>query len=143
MNPMVLHALLLDDPGRCVHIGDRESDICELFCAAQEAGTHFLIRTCVNRLAGDGNHTIADEMAGVRVKGLHRIKVKDRDGNPRKAVLEIRYSRIRILPPVGKQKRYPVLLLTVIHAEERGTAASCEKIIWKLITDLPVHTRRD
>jgi len=25
---------LLDDPGRCVHIGDRESDIFELFCAA-------------------------------------------------------------------------------------------------------------
>ena len=25
---------LLDDPGRCVHVGDRESDIYELFCAA-------------------------------------------------------------------------------------------------------------
>ena len=28
--------LLFDDPGRCVHIGDRESDIYELFCTAQE-----------------------------------------------------------------------------------------------------------
>jgi len=37
---------LLDDPGRCVHIGDRESDIYELFCAAQEIGTHFLVRAC-------------------------------------------------------------------------------------------------
>src|SRR6185437_2506348 len=64
---------LMDDSGQCVHIGDRESDIYELFCAAQEAGTHFLIRTCVDRLAGDGNHTIADDMAEVRVKGLHRI----------------------------------------------------------------------
>ena len=53
---------LLGDPGRCVHIGDRESDIYELFCAAHQAGTHFLIRTCVDRLAGDGDHTIADEM---------------------------------------------------------------------------------
>ena len=42
---------LLGDPGRCVHIGDRESDIFELFCAAQDAGTYFLIRTCVDRLA--------------------------------------------------------------------------------------------
>ena len=32
---------LLADPGRCVHVGDRESDIFELFCAAQDAGTHF------------------------------------------------------------------------------------------------------
>lgn len=30
---------LLDDPRRCVHIGDRESDIFELFCAAKEAST--------------------------------------------------------------------------------------------------------
>lgn len=43
---------LLSDPGRCIHVGDRESDIYELFCAAREAGTHFVIRTCVDRLAG-------------------------------------------------------------------------------------------
>ena len=40
---------LLDDPGRCIHIGDRESDIYELFCPAQEVGTHFLVRTCIDR----------------------------------------------------------------------------------------------
>src|SRR4029079_2302195 len=44
----------LGDPSRCVHIGDREADIYELFCAAKEAGTHFLVRTCVDRLAGQG-----------------------------------------------------------------------------------------
>jgi Transposase DNA-binding len=32
---------LFGHPERCVHIGDRESDIYELFCLAQEAGTHF------------------------------------------------------------------------------------------------------
>ncbi len=48
---------LLGAPARCVHIGDRESDIYELFCTAQELGTHFIIRSCVDRLAGDGNQT--------------------------------------------------------------------------------------
>jgi len=52
-----------------VHIGDRESDIYELFCTAQAPGTHFVIRTCVDRLAGDGAHTIAAEMKEVRCKG--------------------------------------------------------------------------
>jgi len=56
---------LLADPRRCVHIGDRESDIYELFCLAEEVGTHSLVRTCVDRLAGDGNHTIADREARV------------------------------------------------------------------------------
>src|SRR3954464_14229553 len=37
--------LLFGEPERCVHIGDRESDIYELFCLAQELGTHFLVRS--------------------------------------------------------------------------------------------------
>src|ERR1700757_1384844 len=134
---------LLDHPGRCIHIGDRESDIYELFCAAQEIGTHFLIRTCVDRLAGDGSHTIADEMDEVAVKGLHRIEVRDSNGDPDQAVLEIRYRKIRVLPPIGKQKHYPALTLTVICAEERGTPKNRKKIEWKLITDLPVTSRAD
>lgn len=134
---------LLGDPGRCVHIGDRESDIYELFCTAQEAGTHFLIRICVDRLAGDGGHTIADEMDEVAVKGLHRIAVRDSNGDLDEAVLEIRYRKIRVLPPIGKQKRYPALTLTVIHAQERGMPKNREKIDWKLITDLPLNSRKD
>jgi Transposase DNA-binding len=134
---------LLDDPERCVHIGDRESDIYELFCAAQEIGTHFLVRTCVDRLAGDGDHTIGEEMNEVAVKGLHRIEVRDSNGDPDEALLEIRYRKIRVLPPIGKQKRYPALTLTVIHAEERGKPKNRKKIDWRLITDLPVQSRKD
>lgn len=134
---------LLDDPGRCIHIGDRESDIYELFCTAQEIGTHFLVRTCVDRLAGDGDHTVADEMDETAVKGLHRIEVRDENGDPSEAVLEIRYRRVHILPPIGKQKRYPTLTLTVVHAQERGTPRNRKKIDWKLLTDLPVQSRKD
>lgn len=134
---------LLAAPGRCVHIGDRESDIFELFCLAEEVGTHFLVRTCVDRLAGDGNHTIADEMDEVTVKGLHRIKVKDDQGDPDEALLEIRFRKLRILPPIGKQKKYPALTLTVIHAQERGKPKRRKKIEWKLLTDLPVRSCKD
>jgi Transposase DNA-binding len=129
---------LLNGPERCVHIGDRESDIYELFCAAEEAETHFLVRTCVDRLAGDGTHTICDEMDEVEVKGLHRVEVRDKKGDVSEAQLEIRYSRIRVLPPIGKQKRYPELTLTVIFAQESGTPEGRERIDWKLITNLPV-----
>jgi hypothetical protein len=54
---------LLGEPRRCVHIGDRESDIYELFCAAQEAGTRFLVRTCVDRLGRrwESDHLRRDE----------------------------------------------------------------------------------
>jgi hypothetical protein len=134
---------LLAEPQRCVHIGDRESDIYELFCAAQQTETHFLVRTCVDRLTGEGDHTIADEMKQARVSGVHRIQIRDKKGNSSEAVLELRFRRIRVLPPVAKQKQYPELTLTVIYAQERGKPQGREKIDWKLITDLPVSSRAD
>jgi len=129
---------LLAAPARCVHVGDRESDIYELYCAAQDLGTHFVVRSCVNRLAGDGRHTIADEMDEVEVQGLHRVEVRDSKGRPGTATVERRYRRIRVLPPIGKQKRYPALSLTVIHARERDAPADRPAIDWTLMTDFPV-----
>ena len=131
----------LRDPNRCIHIGDRESDIYELFCASEKANTHFLVRTCVNRLAGDGTHTVYDEMSSERVKAVYRIRVVNNKGVSSQATLEIRYRRILVNPPIGKHKSYPALSLTVIYAQERGKAKDRDLIDWKLVTDLPVTNR--
>jgi hypothetical protein len=82
-------------------------------------------------------------MSEVRVKGLHRIQVQDKHGNISEAILEIKYRRIQILPPIGKQKKYPGLCLTIIHAEERKKPKNRERIVWKLITNLPVKSRKE
>ena len=119
----------LGDPARCVHIGDRESDIYELFCTAKQIDTHFLVRTCVDRLAGDGNHTVAADMAKAEVKGRYRVEVRDTNGNPEIADLDIKFERLHLLPPIGKQKQYPPLDLTVIHAKERGKPKKNRKLI--------------
>lgn len=134
---------LLNDPSRCVHIGDRESDIYELFCLASELRTHFLVRTCVDRLAGDGGHTVRDLMKQAPVQGLHRVQVRNNRGESSTAVLEIRYRRTVIRPPIGKQKDYPELVLTVIHAQERNAPKGRDGIDWKLLTDLPVRSRKE
>jgi hypothetical protein len=133
----------LGQPERCIHIGDRESDIYELYCLTQELGAHFLVRACVDRLAGDGGHTIATEMEETGVKGLHYIDVRNDKGETTKAALEIKFKRIAVLPPIGKQKRYPALDLTIIHATERGTPTGRKPIEWQLITDLAVRSRSE
>jgi hypothetical protein len=133
----------LGRPERCVHVGDRESDIYELYCLTKDLGAHFLVRACVDRLAGDGGHTIAAEMEETRVKGIHRIVVRDDKGEMAKAALEIKFKRITVLPPIGKQTRYPALDLTVIHVSERGAPKGRKPIEWKLITDLPVCGRSE
>lgn len=134
---------LLEEPSRCVHIGDRESDIYELFCTAQGNGTKFLVRTCVDRLAGDGRHTIAAAMRRVKVKAIHEVEVRDAKGNVSQATVKVKYHRLRVYPPIGKQKEYPPLMLTVIYAQEASTPRCREKIDWKLITNLPVRSRKD
>lgn len=132
---------LLARPDSCVHIGDRESDIYELFCTAKDVGTHFLLRTCVDRLAGDGTHTVSAEMAETRCKGLHRVEVRDRRGKISQATVELTFRRVKILPPIGKKSRYPTLDLTVLHASERGKPRGRDRIEWKLLTELPVTSR--
>ncbi len=66
-------------PDRLRAIRDRESGICELFSLA-----HDLARTSSSQLrrslAGDGQHTIANEMMKVAVQGLHRIEFAVSEG---------------------------------------------------------------
>ena len=133
---------LLGEPSRCIHIGDRESDIYELFCAAHESGTNFLVRTCVDRLANDGRHTIAAAMRRVKVKATHTVEVRAK-GAVSQASIKMKYHRLRVHPPIGKQKEYPPLMLTVIYAQEASTPNGREKIDWKLITNLSVRSRKD
>jgi hypothetical protein len=126
-----------------VHVGDRESDIYELFCECESLGTKFVFRTCVDRRAEGGEQTVAEVMDEQRVKAVHRVEVRDAEGKPSTAVLEIKHHRLELCPPIGKEKRYRNLTLTVIHAKERGTPKGRDPIDWKLITNLPVTCKAD
>ncbi len=77
---------------------------------------------------------------GGRRPSLHRIEVRDQRGRLVTASVELRYRRITVLPPIGKQKRYPPLSLTVLSAREPETPKDRPAIDWRLITDLPVDT---
>lgn len=140
---MVDTTATLGDPGRCIHIGDREADIYELFCAANDVATHFLVRTSANRMAEDGTTKTEMEMGEAEVAGLHRLEVQDRNGDVSEAILEIKYRRMLVLAPVAEAKDYGPLELTVIHAIERGTPKGRDKIVWKLLTDLPVRSLQE
>ena len=67
-------------------------------------------------------HTVADEMEEVAVKGLHRIEVERSKRRARAGGTRDRYRRSGDRPPIGKQKQYPDLNLTVLHARGTGHA---------------------
>jgi hypothetical protein len=143
LDNLKLSTQLLGKADRCVHIGDRESDIYELFCTAQTENTRFLIRTCVDRLAVDGKQTISAAMKDAKVKAVHQVQVRDGKGRVSWASLEVKYQRLEVFPPIGKQKKYPSLTLTVIHAHERNAPPGRPAIAWKLITNMPVRSRAE
>jgi len=134
---------VLGDASRIVHVGDRESDIYELFSECESLETKFIFRTCVDRRTEEGEQTVNEAMDDQRVKAVHRVEVMDANGKPSTAELEIKYHRLVVCPPLGKEKRYANLTLTVIHAKERGTPKDRDPIEWKLITNLPVTCKAD
>ncbi|MES0151925.1 hypothetical protein NKJ95_33190, partial [Mesorhizobium sp. M0012] len=71
---------LVGAPEGCVHVGDRESDIYELYCTAQDLGTSFLVRVQTNRLAErpadagphDPANRVFTQLAAAPWAGRHR-----------------------------------------------------------------------
>jgi hypothetical protein len=76
----------------------------------------------------------------VRRAGTHKIEVRNEADEISSVSLEVRFKRIHIVPPIGKQKRYPSLDLTVIYATEIDPPLGRKAIIWKLLTDLDVES---
>ncbi len=134
---------LIGAPDRCVHIGDRESDIYELFCLASDLGTSFLVRSCVDRLAESGHTTIAQVMKDVASSGKHQVSFRDASGRDQEALLSVKFATMVVRPPIGKQKRYQHQQLRIIHAEETDPPADRPPLFWKLITNLEVATHED
>lgn len=130
-------------PERCVHIGDRESDIYELYCLAEELGTNFLVRSCVDRLAEDGDTTIAKVMAEAQSSGTHAVRFRDAKGTDHCAVLSVRHATMTVRPPIGKQRKYRHQKLQIIHVEEMDPPEGWAPVFWKLITNLSVATHAD
>lgn len=133
---------LMGSPDRCVHVGDRESDIYELFCLAQDLGTRFLVRVQTNRLAErpakaaptDAAHRVFAELAAAPWSGRHQVAI----GGEETASLLIKFASVKTLPPIGKQKRYAPQTLVYIHALEVDPPADRDPIDWRLVTNLPV-----
>jgi hypothetical protein len=135
---------LLGAPERYVHVADRESDIYELFCLAQDLGTRFLVRVQTDRLADpppdapqqDAAHRVFAQLDAAPWSGRHRVVVGGTAGET--ACLQVKFAVIKTLPPIGKQKRYSPQILTYIQARELDPPADRPPIDWKLVTNLPV-----
>ncbi len=131
---------LLGDPERCVHTGDRESDIFGFFAQAREMKTHFLVRSRTDRMTAHERIRVSQIMKKGVIQGHDWIEVRNKRGRCRLTLVTIQYQRMEIAPPNGQAQNHSPLMVTVIQAKEVKPRRGGGKIDWMLITDLPVNS---
>jgi hypothetical protein len=89
----------------------------------------------VDRLACGGGTTIPRVIGREPVLGGHEVEVRDDYRRVATAALDVRFRRLTVHPPIGKQRRYPALELTALHADKRGAPEGREPIRWRLLTN--------
>src|SRR5687768_3617098 len=114
----------------------KQSDGLEL--KPEEVATFETLREELLKNRQPGQRTVEAQMQKAPVQGVHRLLLRSNNGESCAVELEIKYRHLWILPPIGKQQKYPDLPLAVIHAIERGTPKDRKKVEWKLVTNLPV-----
>jgi hypothetical protein len=127
---------------RVVSVGDRESDVYELFATAREhieaGGPHLLVRATEDRCLAATSKNLWEKVEAQSVAGYRKIVVPPHPGTKgRKANLSVRFCAVVLSPPQGKSTLGKVRLWAV-HARERRAPTGVEPVEWMLLTTLEV-----
>jgi Domain of unknown function (DUF4338)/Transposase DNA-binding/Transposase Tn5 dimerisation domain len=130
-------------PGtRLVSVGDRESDIYELFHEAlrDAQGPWLLIRAVQDRRLAEGQQQLVSWVQQQPVAGIQEIQVPRHRTRPaRVARLEVRFARVSLQPPKIKQS-LGALTLWAVLAQEVEAPSGIEPLRWMLLTTCPVDS---
>ncbi len=125
-----------------IQMGDRESDIYDLFALAgrTENGPHLLVRAEYDRLLEDGQGHLWPYIASLPLRGVQTVKVpRNRKQPERTADLEIRFSQVSLKPPKRNPKLGKVTIWAIL-AEEKNGPAGKKPVKWMLLTTVATHT---
>ena len=127
---------------RVVSVGDRESDIYELFATAREhieaGGPHLLVRATEDRCLAATSKKLWEKVEAQPVAGYRAIVVPPHPGTKgHKATLSVRFCEVVLSPPQGKSALGNIRLWAV-HARERRAPTGAEVVEWMLLTTLEV-----
>jgi hypothetical protein len=128
-----------------VSVGDRESDIYELFVKARDTneGPKVLVRARQDRLLAEGQGHLWTTLSEKEIDGTVEVHVPRRGNRPaRKARLEVRFSKVTLKPPARKPALGSVTLWAVL-AQECDAPTGVEALEWMLLTTQPIELFED
>ena len=131
-----------------VTVGDRESDIFELFVEAEEENAKVLIRATKDRILiqdGQKHQTLWGHMRKTPLGGRQTIRLPMRHNQPERfADLEVRYAEVILKPPQrypgAKEKPLPPVKMQAVWLYEPHPPSDTEPLEWMLITNMPVNS---
>ena len=130
---------------RCEHtqvigIGDRESDVYELFAAQRPDGVDWLVRAAWNRCARHPQRYLWQAVLDTPAAGHTELLVPAKGTrSQRTARLTLRYACVRLRPPQTRT-RLPELDVFAVHVIEDKPPADIEPLEWMLLTSVPTHS---
>lgn len=124
-----------------VSVGDREADIYELFHLAMTngSGAQLLVRAEHNRVIAAEQGRLWEHMATTPVSGTQIIDLPRQAQRPaREARLEVRFARVKLVPPTRK-RNLKELEISAVWAQEVDSPQGVQPLEWMLLTTMPVE----
>jgi hypothetical protein len=132
-------------------VGDRESDIFDLFAARRRSSVNLLIRACHPRRVQPETceneearaiTSLTQAIEAAPVAGEMVVDVPRKPGqSQRQARLTVQYCKVNLLPPLHgvRSKSAAAQHVTVIRVAELDPPKGVEPIVWILLTTMAVN----
>lgn len=137
---------IIPDKVRVVVIGDRESDIYDLFAAPRRKGIDLLVRGNHNRKVNHERKYLFPVIQKSPVKGEITIQLRRGDKRPqRRAKLSVKYQKIEITPSDHHRNRASLkpVSLYAVGVDEIKPPAGQKGVSWLLLTTVDVNSLDD
>jgi hypothetical protein len=129
---------------RFVCVGDRESDVYELFATERPDGVDWLIRAARNRRVRDPAQYLWESVQATAPLGHTELLVPARGSMAqRTARLTLRCAAVRLRPPKARASRLGELDAFAIHAIEEAPPHRTEPLEWMLLSSAPTTSLDD
>ena len=141
-----------------VCVGDRESDIFELFDLRRRRArnVHLLVRACYNRRLEGTRLKLFDHLAGLSVMATAQIQVprqREKASKPsqpgrvalpaRTTRVELRWDKVTLLAPQTSQTRHlRPIELSALHVAEPHPPQGAKPLRWVLLITVPISSRK-
>lgn len=124
-----------------VSVGDRESDIYDLFTMERPEGVELLVRAAWNRSVVDEHRYLWEAVEAVSPLGAIEITLpRNANHKARKCTLTLRSTQMTIKRPREHKSSIPSISMWVVLAKELNPPPDCQGVEWMLLTTMPTQT---